>query len=94
VTGSGIDEETILKAIASGAKGYVDEAASPTEFVQAWEGTAAARFRKRCQTIEKDWVSLRDRRRVFIGRRMVCKIRVRRHQWAFSQRDAANVHRP
>src|ERR1700685_2737560 len=35
VTGSGIDEETILKAIASGAKGYVDEAASPTEFVQA-----------------------------------------------------------
>ena len=27
VTGSGIDEETILKAIASGAKGYVDEAA-------------------------------------------------------------------
>ena len=28
VTGSGIDEETILKAIASGAKGYVDEAAS------------------------------------------------------------------
>ncbi|HXY14838.1 MAG TPA: response regulator transcription factor [Terriglobales bacterium] len=35
VTGSGVDEETILKAIASGAKGYVDEAASPTEFVQA-----------------------------------------------------------
>src|SRR5579884_2935514 len=35
VTGSGIDEETILKAIAAGAKGYVDEAASPTEFVQA-----------------------------------------------------------
>ncbi len=35
VTGSGIDEETILKAIASGAKGYVDEAAAPTEFVQA-----------------------------------------------------------
>jgi len=35
VTGSGIDEETILKAIASGAKGYVDEAASATEFVQA-----------------------------------------------------------
>src|SRR5215471_15506984 len=27
VTGSGIDEGTILKAIASGAKGYVDEAA-------------------------------------------------------------------
>src|SRR6266705_2880656 len=35
VTGSGMDEETILKAIASGAKGYLDEAASPTEFVQA-----------------------------------------------------------
>ena len=35
VTGSGMDEETILKAIASGSKGYVDEAASATEFVQA-----------------------------------------------------------
>ena len=35
VTGAGMDEETILKAIASGAKGYVDEAASPSEFVQA-----------------------------------------------------------
>lgn len=35
VTGSGMDEETILKAIASGAKGYVDEAATPLEFVQA-----------------------------------------------------------
>ena len=35
VTGSGMDDETVLKAIASGAKGYVDEAASPTEFVQA-----------------------------------------------------------
>jgi DNA-binding NarL/FixJ family response regulator len=35
VTGSGADEETILKAIAAGAKGYVDEAATPTEFVQA-----------------------------------------------------------
>jgi DNA-binding NarL/FixJ family response regulator len=34
VTGSG-DEETILKAIIAGAKGYVDEAASPAEFVQA-----------------------------------------------------------
>ena len=32
VTGSGMDQETILKAIATGAKGYVDEAASPTEF--------------------------------------------------------------
>jgi len=35
VTGAGIDEETILKAIAAGAKGYVDEAATPSEFVQA-----------------------------------------------------------
>lgn len=34
VTGSG-DEETILKAIVAGAQGYVDEAASPAEFVQA-----------------------------------------------------------
>jgi len=35
VTGSGADEETILKAIAAGAKGYVDEAAAPAEFTQA-----------------------------------------------------------
>jgi DNA-binding NarL/FixJ family response regulator len=35
VTGSGMDEETILKAIAAGAKGYVDEAAPASEFVQA-----------------------------------------------------------
>src|SRR5213080_4895072 len=35
VTGSGIDEQTILKAIAEGAKGYVDAAASPADFVQA-----------------------------------------------------------
>src|SRR3979411_2148584 len=35
VTGSGIDEETILKAIAPGAKGHVDESASPAEFAQA-----------------------------------------------------------
>lgn len=35
VTGSGADEEMILKALAAGAKGYVDEGASPTEFVQA-----------------------------------------------------------
>ena len=35
VTGSGADEETILKAIAAGAKGYVEEAATPEEFVQA-----------------------------------------------------------
>jgi len=35
VTGSGADEETILKALAAGAKGYVDEAATPDEFVMA-----------------------------------------------------------
>src|SRR5436309_11307380 len=35
VTGSGMDEQTILTAIASGAKGYVDAAASPADFVQA-----------------------------------------------------------
>jgi DNA-binding NarL/FixJ family response regulator len=35
VTGAGMDEETILKAIAAGSKGDVDEAASASEFVQA-----------------------------------------------------------
>ncbi len=35
VTGSGADDETILKALAAGAKGYVDEAAAPAEFIQA-----------------------------------------------------------
>lgn len=35
VTGSGMDDETILKALAAGAKGYVDEAASPNEFTTA-----------------------------------------------------------
>jgi DNA-binding NarL/FixJ family response regulator len=35
VTGCGMEEEMILKVIAAGAKGYLDEAASPTEFVQA-----------------------------------------------------------
>jgi len=35
VTGTGADDESILKALAAGAKGYVDEAASPAEFVQA-----------------------------------------------------------
>jgi DNA-binding NarL/FixJ family response regulator len=35
VTGSGMDEETLLLAIASGAKGYVDAAASPADFVRA-----------------------------------------------------------
>ena len=35
VTGSGADDETILKALAAGAKGYVDEAAPPAEFIMA-----------------------------------------------------------
>ncbi len=35
VTGSGMDEQIILTAIAEGAKGYVDAAASPADFVQA-----------------------------------------------------------
>jgi DNA-binding NarL/FixJ family response regulator len=35
VNGSGVDEETILKAIAFGAKGYVDTAAPAADFMQA-----------------------------------------------------------
>jgi len=35
VTGAGADNETILKAITSGAKGYVDEAAPTPDLVQA-----------------------------------------------------------
>jgi DNA-binding NarL/FixJ family response regulator len=35
VAGSGMDEENLLKVIAGGAKGYVDIAASPADFVQA-----------------------------------------------------------
>jgi DNA-binding NarL/FixJ family response regulator len=35
VTGAGMDEETILKAIASGAKGYIDEDAPTSDLVQA-----------------------------------------------------------
>ena len=35
VIGTGMDDETILKAIAFGAKGYVDAAASPADFVHA-----------------------------------------------------------
>lgn len=35
VIGSGLDDETILKAITFGAKGYVNAAASPADFVQA-----------------------------------------------------------
>src|SRR5437016_2434195 len=35
VTGSGADDETILKALAAGAKGYIDENAEGSEFVQA-----------------------------------------------------------
>ncbi len=34
-TGSGADDETILKALAAGAQGYVDVAAPHVEFVQA-----------------------------------------------------------
>src|SRR5437588_5454517 len=34
VTGTGADDEAILKSLAAGAKGYVDEAASPAEVVQ------------------------------------------------------------
>lgn len=37
VTRSGADDEMILKALIAGAKGYVDEAASPAEFVKAIE---------------------------------------------------------
>ena len=35
VTGTGADDETILKAVAAGAKGYVDEAATAKEFIMA-----------------------------------------------------------
>jgi DNA-binding NarL/FixJ family response regulator len=35
VTGSDMDDESVLKAIAAGARGYVNEAASPAEFIQA-----------------------------------------------------------
>lgn len=35
VTGSMSEDETVLKALAAGAKGYVDEAAAPEEFIQA-----------------------------------------------------------
>jgi DNA-binding NarL/FixJ family response regulator len=35
VTGAGVDDEMILKALAAGAKGYVDEAAGPNEFAMA-----------------------------------------------------------
>ena len=35
VTGAGMDDESVLKAIAAGAKGCVDEAATPAEFIQA-----------------------------------------------------------
>ena len=37
VTGSGIDEETILKAIAAGAKGYLEETATPEQVMQCIE---------------------------------------------------------
>jgi DNA-binding NarL/FixJ family response regulator len=35
VTGMGADDETILKALMAGAKGYVDEATTPADFAQA-----------------------------------------------------------
>ena len=35
VTGTGADDETILKALAAGAKGYLDEGANAEEFVMA-----------------------------------------------------------
>ena len=35
VTGSGADDETILKAVTAGAKGYVDEAGAAAEFIMA-----------------------------------------------------------
>jgi len=35
VTGMGADDETILKTVAGGAKGYIDEAATSAEFAQA-----------------------------------------------------------
>jgi len=35
VTGSGANDETIMKAIAAGAKGYVEEAAPPSDFILA-----------------------------------------------------------
>ena len=41
VMGAGMGEENILKAIASGAKGYIDEAASPTEFAPCLPGLGA-----------------------------------------------------
>ena len=36
VMGAGMGEENILKAIASGAKGYIDAAAGPSEFAHAF----------------------------------------------------------
>ena len=44
VIGSGIEDETILKAIVFGAKGYVDASASPADFVRAIRSSAKARF--------------------------------------------------
>ena len=35
VTGSSTDDETILKALAAGAKGYIDEGSNAQEFAQA-----------------------------------------------------------
>jgi DNA-binding NarL/FixJ family response regulator len=35
VTGIGVDDETILKTVAGGAKGYIDEDSTPAEFAKA-----------------------------------------------------------
>jgi DNA-binding NarL/FixJ family response regulator len=40
VTGSGMDDQSILQALMSGAKGYVDEAAPSSQLVQAIYGVA------------------------------------------------------
>jgi len=57
VTGSDGDDETILKALAAGAKGYVEEAAAPGDFVQAirtvHQGSVWAPRRVLCIFIER-----------------------------------------
>jgi len=42
VTGSGMDDESVLKAIAAGAKGYVDEAASPADLSRLFASSIRA----------------------------------------------------
>ena len=57
VIGTGMDDETILQAIAVGAKGYVDAAASPADFVHAIrivsQGSVWAPRRALCVFIER-----------------------------------------